>query len=68
VRTLLPDRQEKMLRGGRVFSVGLYFSPRYAEFVCQKYIGLGLFSTVHSGDAEDAVVSAVAGVGPAEAE
>jgi hypothetical protein len=54
VRTLLPDREEKMLRGGRVFSVGLYFSPRYAEFVCQKYIGLGLFSTV------------VGGVGPGE--
>ena len=49
VRTLLPDREEKVLRGGRVFSVGYYFSPRYAEFVCQKYIGLGLFSTVHSG-------------------
>jgi len=55
VRTLLPDREEKILRGGRVFSVGLYFSPRYAEFVCQKYIGLGLFSTV------------VGGVGPDEA-
>ena len=49
VRTLLPGREEKMLRGGRVFSVGQFFSPRYAEFVCQKYIGLGLFSTVHSG-------------------
>lgn len=49
VRTLLPDREEKILRGGRVFSVGLYFSPRYAEFVCQKYIGLGLFSTVVDG-------------------
>jgi hypothetical protein len=46
VRTLLPGREEKMLRGGRVFSVGHFFSPRYAEFVCQKYIGLGLFSTV----------------------
>jgi hypothetical protein len=71
VRTLLPDREEKTLRGGRVFSVGLYFSPRYAEFVCQKYIGLGLFSTVHSSDADDAVVSAVAGVagvGPAGGE
>jgi hypothetical protein len=22
-----------------------YFSPRYAESVCQQYIGLGLFST-----------------------
>lgn len=49
VRTLLPGRDVKMLRGGRVFSVGHFFSPRYAEYVCQKYIGLGLFSTVHPG-------------------
>jgi tellurite resistance protein len=46
VRTLLPGREEKLLRGGRVFSVGRFHSSRYAEFVCQKYIGLGLFSAV----------------------
>lgn len=46
VRTLLPGREEKVLRGGRVFSAGRFHSPRYAEFVCQRYIGLGLFSTV----------------------
>lgn len=46
VRTLLPGREEKTLRGGRVFSAGHYYSPRYAEFICQKYIGLGIFSTV----------------------
>jgi hypothetical protein len=46
VRTLLPGREEKMLRGGRVFSGGQFFSPRYAEYVCRKYIDLGLFSTV----------------------
>jgi hypothetical protein len=46
VRVLLPGRQEKILRGGRVFSAGQFFSSRYAEFVCQKYISLGLFSTV----------------------
>lgn len=46
VRTLLPGREEKTLRGGRVFSAGRFHSPRYAEFICQKYIGLGLFSTV----------------------
>jgi hypothetical protein len=51
VRTLLPGREEKLLRGGRVFSVGRFFSPRYAEFVCQKYIGLGLFSTVVAEEA-----------------
>lgn len=52
VRTLLPGREEKLLRGGRVFSAGRYHSARYAEFVCQRYIGLGLFSTVVA--AEDA--------------
>lgn len=46
VRTLLPGREEKYVRGGRVYSAGQYFSPRYAEWVCQKYIELGLFSTV----------------------
>lgn len=46
VRTLLPGREEKSIRGGRVFSAGRFHSPRYAEFICQKYIGLGLFSTV----------------------
>ena len=50
VRTLLPDREEKWLRGGRVFSAGSFFSQRYAEFVCQKYIGLGLFSAVVESD------------------
>ncbi len=46
VRTLLPGREEKLSRGGRVFSAGRFHSSRYAEFVCQKYIGLGLFSAV----------------------
>jgi hypothetical protein len=50
VRALLPGREEKILRGGRVFSGGQYFSPRYAEFVCRKYIDLGLFSTVAPGE------------------
>ena len=57
VRALLPGREEKQLRGGRVFSVGRFFSVRYAEFVCQKYINLGLFSAVHS---EQAAAEAVA--------
>lgn len=63
VRALLPGREEKMLRGGRVFSAGMFFSQRYAEFVCQKYIGLGLFSTVIAG----AAAAAGASTGAAEA-
>lgn len=56
VRTLLPGREEKVRRGGRVFSVGQYFSPRYAEVVSQKYITLGLFTAVvaHEGEGSPA--------------
>jgi hypothetical protein len=54
VRSLLPGREEKVLRGGKVFSAGTYFSPRYAELVCEKYIALGLFATPVAGSAADA--------------
>lgn len=45
VRTLLPTAESKTLRGGQVFSVGRYYSPRYAEMICARYIALGLFTT-----------------------
>lgn len=44
VRSLVPGTEVKTVRGGRVFSVGRFFSSRYAEAVCQKYIDLGLFT------------------------
>ena len=47
VRSLLPGSEEKPVRGGRVFAVGQFFSMSYAEMVCQKYIALGLFTTVN---------------------
>lgn len=58
VRSLLPGREEKLLRGGKVFSVGRFFSERYAEVVCDKYIALGLFTThlVHRAEQERAGV------------
>lgn len=52
VRSLLPGRDEKILRGGRVFSVGHYHSERYAEVVCRRYIAIGLFTTMVSRDRE----------------
>jgi hypothetical protein len=50
VRSLLPSAEEKRVRGGRVFSVGHYYSANYAEMVCQKYIALGLFTTLVTPD------------------
>ena len=44
VRSLLPGVEPKHARGGRVFAVGRFFSPRYADMVCEKYIALGLFT------------------------
>jgi hypothetical protein len=44
VRSLLPGVEPKVIRGGRVFSVGRFFSPRYADVVCERYIALGLFT------------------------
>jgi len=45
VRSLIPGAEMKPARGGRVFSVGQFFSRRYAEVVCDRYIALGLFTT-----------------------
>lgn len=44
VLALLPGITAKTMRGGTVYSVGRYFSPRYADVVCDKYISLGLFT------------------------
>ena len=44
VRSLLPGVESKSARGGTVFSAGRFFSSRYAEAVCAKYIALGLFT------------------------
>lgn len=45
VLELFPGITTKAMRGGVVYSVGRFFSPRYADVVCEKYISLGLFTT-----------------------
>jgi hypothetical protein len=44
VLALLPGITAKTMRGGTVYSVGRFFSARYADVVCDKYISLGLFT------------------------
>ena len=44
VETLLPGAELSERRGGKVVSVGTFFSRDYAEAVCEKYIALGLFT------------------------
>ena len=45
VTTILPGITPCTMRGGTVYSVGRYFSAKYAEAVCERYIALGLFTT-----------------------
>jgi len=42
--SLFPGIRPTTMRGGTVYSVGRFFSPRYADVVCDKYISLGLFT------------------------
>lgn len=44
VMSLFPGLEAKTMRGGTVYSVGRFFSARYADVVCDKYISLGLFT------------------------
>ena len=44
VEALLPGATVSQRRGGKVISVGTFFSRDFAEAVCQKYIALGLFT------------------------
>lgn len=44
VEELIPGAGISRRRGGKVVSVGTFFSHDYAEAVCQKYIALGLFT------------------------
>lgn len=45
IAALLPGAEPKTMRGGTVYSVGRFFSPKYADVVCDKYVDLGLFTT-----------------------
>jgi len=44
VEELLPGARLSERRGGKVISVGTFFSHDYAEAICKKYIALGLFT------------------------
>ena len=44
VEALLPTAQPRRERGGTVYPVGRFFSPGYAEKICQRYVERGLFT------------------------
>jgi putative ABC transport system ATP-binding protein len=44
VASLLPGVEASRMRGGNVYSVGRFYSAKYADVVCDKYVDLGLFT------------------------
>lgn len=46
IQELLPKSQLEERRGGKAFCAGHFYSQEYAEAMCNKYMILGLFSTV----------------------
>lgn len=45
VLSILPGVEASIMRGGTVYSVGRFYSARYADTVCDQYVALGLFTT-----------------------
>ena len=45
VESLLVGVEATSMRGGTVYSVGRFYSAKYADVVCDKYVALGLFTT-----------------------
>ncbi len=44
IATLLPEVSKVAVAGGSGYLVGRYFSPRYAELICNQYRALGFFT------------------------
>ncbi len=45
VRAAIPEAEASFMRGGTVYSVGRYFSAKYADLVCERYVAKGFFTT-----------------------
>lgn len=44
-RSMVPKAEATVMRGGTVYSVGRFFSAKYADLVCKRYVEKGLFTT-----------------------
>lgn len=49
---LLPGRPKHRVQGGRAYSLGPYFSSRYANLIADQYRRLDFFATVVEADAD----------------
>ena len=50
IQELIPNSEKLNIAGGTAFLLGSYYSPRFAEMMCNKYRLLNLFAIVYSPD------------------
>ncbi len=48
IKELIPDSKELRTFGGRVFSIGTFYSKSFAEIVCQRFRKFNLFTIVYN--------------------
>lgn len=47
VRELIPDSQEMVTFGGRVFTIGTFYSKGFADMICKKFRKMNFFTIVY---------------------
>ncbi|MFH1051116.1 MAG: hypothetical protein V1779_09355 [bacterium] len=50
VKELFPNSERFLTAGGYAYPIGAYYSPRFAEMMCDKYREMELFTIVYSDD------------------
>jgi hypothetical protein len=53
VETIIPNTVRVNTSGGVAYSIGSYYSKKYAEMVCEQYRKINLFTIVYNLDNED---------------
>jgi len=50
VTKMAPKAKKFQVAGGEAYSMGTYYSHRYAEMICNQYRDINLFTIVHNSD------------------
>lgn len=53
VESIIPNTQKVNTAGGVAYSIGSYYSQKYAEMVCEQYRKINLFTIVYNIDNDD---------------
>jgi hypothetical protein len=50
IKELIPNSEKVLTAGGLAYSIGSYYSQKYAKLMCDKYRELNLFTIVYPPD------------------